>query len=346
MVNFLRKIAFPFSFLYKWITSFRNYLFDKGVLKSTAFKIPTIVVGNLSVGGTGKTPQIEYLIRLLHKKYKVAVLSRGYKRNSKGFIIANTNSNAEIIGDEPYQYFQKFKEITVCVDSDRVNGVQQLLQRKPKTEVVLLDDAFQHRKIKGGLNILLTSYDNLYCNDTLLPSGNLRESISGANRAQIIVVTKCPVELSENQQFEIAKKLKPNLYQTVFFTTISYDKTLKGINKLTIEELKDYEVLLVTGIANPMPLADYLKTNKISFKHLLFKDHHHFSSQDISTINLEFNKIQSNKKIVLTTEKDYVRIFAKLSNVYYIAIKTKFINHKTDFDNLINAYVESSTRNS
>ncbi len=345
MVNFIRKIAFPFSFLYKWITSLRNFLFDKGLLKSIEFDIPTIVVGNLSVGGTGKTPQIEYLIRLLFKKYKVAVLSRGYKRKSKGFLIADNNTNAKIIGDEPYQYYQKFKEITVCVDADRVNGVQQLLKQQPNTEVVLLDDAFQHRKIKGGLNILLTSFNNLYSEDFLLPSGNLRESISGANRAQIIVVTKCPAELSEKQQFEVAKQLNPNLYQNLFFTTISYDKILKGTNKLTLDELNDYEVLLVTGIANPLPLTAYLKTNKITFKHLQFKDHHHFTDQDISLIKSEFGKMQSNKKIVLTTEKDYVRIFVKLSDVYYITIKTKFINHFKDFDNLIKAYVERSTRN-
>lgn len=344
-MNFIRKIAFPFSFLYKGITSLRNYLFDNNLLKSTEFNIPTIVVGNLSVGGTGKTPQIEYLIRLLNGKYKVAVLSRGYKRKSTGFVIADINLNAEIVGDEPYQYFQKFKNITVCVDADRVHGVQEILKNKPKTEVVLLDDAFQHRKIKGGLNILLTSFGNLYSEDYLLPTGNLRESSAGAKRAQIIVVTKCPEKLAINQQLEISKKLRPKANQTVFFTTISYDSVLKGTKKLAIENLRDSEILLVTGIANPTPLLNYLKNNNIKCKHLKFKDHHHFTDQDITTIKKEFGKITSNKKIVLTTEKDYVRIFAKLPNVYYIAIKTLFINHKKDFDNLINTYVESSTRN-
>ncbi len=343
--NILRKIAFPFSYTYKWITSFRNYLFDIRVLKSTKFDIPTIVVGNISVGGTGKTPQIEYLIRLLSKKYNVAVLSRGYKRKSKGFIIADETSNAEMIGDEPFQYFQKFKNISVCVDTDRVHGVQQLQKLKPETEVVLLDDAFQHRKIEGGLNILLTSYDNLYCDDSILPTGNLRESVVGAKRAQLIVVTKCPENLTENQQFEIIKKLNSSLYQTIFFSSISYDTVLKGDHKITITDLQGSEILLVTGIANPTPLLSHLEKNKIKYRHLKFKDHHHFSNQDIVTINNEFDKIKSNKKIVLTTEKDYVRIFVKLSNVNFIAIKTKFINHKTDFDNLINTYVESSTRN-
>ncbi len=344
-MNLIRKIAFPFSHIYKWITSFRNYLFDIRVLKSTKFDSPTIVVGNLSVGGTGKTPQIEYLIRLLSKKYNVAVLSRGYKRKSKGFIIADETSNAEMIGDEPFQYFQKFKNISVCVDADRVHGIQQILKLKPKVEVVLLDDAFQHRKIEGGLNILLTSYDNLYCDDSILPTGNLRESVVGAKRAQLIVVTKCPEKLTEDQQFEIAKKLNPSLYQTIFFSSISYDTVLKGDHEITITDLQESEVLLVTGIANPTSLLNYLEKNEIKYRHLKFKDHHHFSNQDIVTINNEFNQIKSNKKIVLTTEKDYVRIFEKLPNVNYIAIKTKFINHKKDFDNLINTYVESSTRN-
>ncbi|MCF6182088.1 tetraacyldisaccharide 4'-kinase [Lutibacter sp.] len=344
-MNLIRKIAFPFSFIYKWMTSFRNYLFDIRVLKSTKFDIPTIVVGNLSVGGTGKTPQIEYLIRLLSEKYTIAVLSRGYKRKSKGFIIADETSNAEMIGDEPFQYFQKFKNISVCVDADRVHGIQQILKLKLKVEVVLLDDAFQHRKIEGGLNILLTSYDNLYCDDSILPSGNLRESVVGSRRAQLIVVTKCPNKLTEDQQFEIAKKLNPSLYQTIFFSSISYDTVLKGDHEITITDLQESEILLVTGIENPTPLLNYLEKNEIKYRHLKFKDHHHFSNQDIVTINNEFNQIKSNKKIVLTTEKDYVRIFEKLPNVNYIAIKTKFINHKKDFDNLINTYVESSTRN-
>jgi len=344
-VNFLRKIAFPFSFLYGWITSVRNYLFDKQLLKATEFEIPTIVVGNLSVGGTGKTPQIEYLIRLLSEKYKIAVLSRGYKRKSKGFVLADKSSTAEIIGDEPYQYFKKFKNIEVCVDANRVHGIQQLLTVKPKTEVVLLDDAFQHRKIKGGFNTLLTAFNNLYSDDTLLPSGNLRENVAGAKRAQIIVVTKCPKNLLEKEQLKIKEKLKITPSQTIFFTTISYDAALQGYNEIAISDLQGNEILLVTGIANPAPLVNYLENNHIKCNHLQFKDHHNFTKQDIQLIKNEFDKIQSNKKIVLTTEKDYVRIFGKLPNVYYISIKTKYINHKEDFDNRIVAYVERSTRN-
>ena len=324
----------------------RNYLYNKNIFKSAQFKTPTIVVGNLNLGGTGKTPQIEYLIRLLQNDYKIAVLSRGYKRKSKGFIVADENVTAEIIGDEPYQYFQKFPTIIVSVDADRKNGILQLKQLKSPPEIVLLDDAFQHRKVEGGFNMLLTSFQNLYVDDVMLPTGNLREKVSGADRAQVIIVTKCPIDLREEAQFEIAKKLQPAQYQTVFFTTIEYDNELKGTSTINIADLDDTDVLLVTGIANPNPLSTYLKSQNIKFSHLKYPDHHHFKNKDIAEINLVFNSLQSNNKIVLTTEKDYVRIFGRLKNLHYITIKTKFISHKNDFDNLIKNYVEQSSRNS
>jgi tetraacyldisaccharide 4'-kinase len=188
----LRYLLFPFSFIYGWITTIRNFLFEKNILKSTSFEIPIIVVGNLSVGGTGKTPQIEYLIRLLSPKYKVATLSRGYKRKSTGFILANADATSELIGDEPYQLHQKFPNIHVAVDADRANGIQQLRSQKERPEVILLDDAFQHRKVKAGWYILLSSFDDLYFNDYVLPTGNLRESRKGASRADMIIITKCP----------------------------------------------------------------------------------------------------------------------------------------------------------
>lgn len=346
LVNFYRKILYPFSLLYGLITSIRNYLYTKNIFKSTQFKIPTIVVGNLNVGGTGKTPQIEYLIRLLQNDYKIAVLSRGYKRKSKGFIVADENVTAEIIGDEPYQYFQKFPGIIVSVDADRRNGIKQLKQLKSPPEIVLLDDAFQHRKVEGGFKILLTSFQNMYVDDVMLPTGNLREKVSGAERAQVIIVTKCPTDLSEEDRSEIAKRLQPTLYQTVFFTTIEYDNELKGTSTVNIADLADTEVLLVTGIVNPNPLSTYLKSQNIKFNHLKYPDHHNFNNKDIAEINLGFNSLQSNNKIVLTTEKDYVRIFGRLKNLHYITIKTKFISHKNDFDNLIKKYVEQSSGNS
>ncbi|MFA5298104.1 MAG: tetraacyldisaccharide 4'-kinase [Lutibacter sp.] len=345
-MDFIRKIAYPFSILYGLITSVRNYLYHINILKSVHFKTPTIVVGNLSVGGTGKTPQIEYLIDLLKNDYKIAVLSRGYKRKSKGFIIADDSVTAEIIGDEPFQIHLKFPGVIVCVDADRTNGIKQLEQLENPPNIILLDDAFQHRKVRGGINIVLTTYDNLYVNDTMLPTGNLREKVSGANRAQAIIVTKCPENLSKEEQKQIIKKLHPKPEQSVFFTAIEYDNELKGVSKINLLNLETFEVLLVTGIANPMPLTNYLKVKHINFKHLEYPDHYHFNLNDITEINLAYESLSSTNKIILTTEKDYVRIFGKLKKLYYISIKTTFITHKNEFDNLIKNYVEQSSGNS
>jgi len=345
-VNFLRKILYPLSLLYGLIITIRNYLYNSGVLKSTTFNTPIIVVGNLSVGGTGKTPQIEYLIRLLQHEYKVAVLSRGYKRKSTGFIIADETVNAEIIGDEPYQYFKKFPNIIVCVDADRTNGIQQLEALENAPDIILLDDAFQHRKVNASFNILLTPYNDLYVDDVMLPTGNLRENKLGAKRAQVIIVTKCPANISKNEQIKITKKLKPTSNQAIFFTTIDYDEELKGSSKINLSDVKNSEVLLFTGIANPEPLKQYLTNEEIKFKHLKYPDHHHFSKSDIEEIKLEFKNISSNNKLVLTTEKDYVRIFADLQNLEYISIKIKFVVQKASFDKLIKEYVEQSSRDS
>lgn len=343
----LRKILYPFSFLYGEIITIRNKLFDKGVLESTSFKIPTIVVGNLSVGGTGKSPQIEYLIRLLQHKYRVAVLSRGYKRESKGFIIADANSSVKDIGDEPMQFYRKFNNIIVAVDENRVHAINELQNLPNKPDVILLDDAFQHRKVNAGFNILLTPYDNLYVEDTMLPTGDLREKVSGAKRAQIIIVTKCPESLNEEQQFKIANKLQPEVNQTVFFSKIAYAETIQGAKKIEIDELKTYKVVLVTGIARTKPLSDFLESKEVDFQHLKYADHHHFTKRDLDKINHTFNDIQAEKKLILTTEKDYVRTFdATNENVYHLPIETTFLDHQNDFDTLIKIYVEQSTRNS
>ena len=339
-MKFLRKILFPFSLLYELITSIRNYLYDKHIITSTQFKTPTIVVGNLSVGGTGKTPQIEYLIRLLQNDNKIAVLSRGYKRKSSGFMIADENSTAEIIGDEPFQYYLKFPKVIVCVDVDRTNAIQLLEALENPPDIILLDDAFQHRRVNAGFNILLTAYHNLYVDDTMLPTGNLRENKSGAERAQIIIVTKCPINITEVEQFEITRKLNLTPKQSIFFTAIEYDNELKGASSLNLSELKNTETLLVTGIANPAPLVEYLTNQKIKFKHIKYPDHYQFKEKDIAEINSEFSLLKSNNTVVLTTEKDYVRIFADLQNLRYISIKTKFVKNKASFDKLIKNYVE------
>jgi tetraacyldisaccharide 4'-kinase len=332
--------------LYGEIITIRNKLYDKGVLKSTSFNIPTIVVGNLSVGGTGKSPQIEYLIRLLQNDYKVAVLSRGYKRQSKGFIIANESATVKQIGDEPMQFYQKFKNIIVAVDADRVNGINQLKILPNKPDIILLDDAYQHRKVEAGFNILLTPYDNLYVDDTMLPSGDLREKVTGANRAQLIIVTKCPEHLNEDEQFKIAERLQPEMHQTVFFSKIAYAETIKGLKKIKVDELHAYKVLLVTGIAKTNHLCEFLDVKKIDFQHLKFSDHHHFTDNDLAKIQNTFNQIKSDKKLILTTEKDYVRAFDSTNeNVYFLPIETTFVEHQNDFDTLIKNYVEQSSRN-
>jgi len=339
-VKLLRKILFPFSLVYHLVTSIRNYLFDKNILKVTKFNVPVIVVGNLSVGGTGKTPQIEYLIRLLSSEYRIAVLSRGYKRDGKGFLLANDSSNAKLIGDEPFQYFKKFEKIQVAVDTNRVNGITQLLKLNPKPEVILLDDAFQHRKVKGGLNILLTAYNNLYVDDLILPAGNLRESSTGAKRADIIVVTKCPNYLGENKRQSIVAKLNPREHQEVYFSTIKYDSVLKGTSEIDINDLKDCKVLLITGIANPNPLTEHLKLLGIDFNHLKYPDHHNFKHHELEEIKSTFEKIESNKKIIVTTEKDYVRIFADFEKLYYISIKVAFKGEEKELQKRIKKYVE------
>ncbi|TDX09382.1 tetraacyldisaccharide 4'-kinase [Flavobacterium sp. S87F.05.LMB.W.Kidney.N] len=337
-MNLLRKILFPFAILYGFITSIRNFLFDKGFLKSTSFDLPVIAVGNLSVGGTGKTPQIEYLIRLLSDKYKVATLSRGYKRKSEGFVLADENSNAEILGDEPFQFYQKFPNVLVAVDANRTNGIQQLLSQKEKPEIILLDDAYQHRKVKAGFYILLTAYGDLYADDFMLPTGNLRESRSGAERANIIVVTKCPKNLSEEEQNAIRLKLKLSSSQQVFFTFIDYDEEIYSKNeRIAVSEVKAESKLLLAGIAKPKPFFDFLKNENDEC--LTFPDHHHFSDADLESI-----QSKANGRKIITTEKDYVRLKDSkiVSQLSYLPIKSTFINHQQNFDAAILDYVKEN----
>ena len=346
-MNLFRKILTPFSVLYGEIVAARNIFYNKGIFRSTTFDIPIINVGNLSVGGTGKTPQVEYLVRLLKDDYKIAILSRGYKRNTEGFIVAHETTTALDIGDEPMQYHSKFKDVIVAVHADRVNGIQQLKKLPVKPDVILLDDAFQHRRVEAGLNILLTSHDNLYVDDQMLPSGNLREKVKGAGRAQIIVVTKCPEQLSEQDQFEIAKKLQIESQQTVFFSKIKYGEEIIGKDViLPVVDLTDFEVVLITGIANTKPLTSFLEKEKINYRHKKYADHYSFSEKDLDEIKLAYSKIKTDKKLILTTEKDYVRSFTGVDKFYYLPIEIDFIDHKQDFNKLIQKYVEQSSRNS
>lgn len=346
-MGLLRKILYPFTLLYGGITHTRNVLYDKGILKSTRFDIPVIVVGNLSVGGTGKTPMIEYLIRLLQEEYKIAVLSRGYKRKSRGFLLADASSTVSELGDEPMQYHTKFRNIHVAVDADRVHGIRKLLELPDAPEVLLLDDAYQHRKVQGGLNILLTPYHDLYVNDRVLPAGRLREKAEGAGRAQIIIITKCPEKLSEKEQFEIAKKLKVTVNQTAFFSGIDYsDDIIGNKDRIRLEQLQFYKVILITGIAQTEPLTTFLVKKNIRFEHLKYADHYNFVPADLQKIANKLSAITDEKKLILTTEKDYVRSFSGLDNYYYLPIETKFTDHREDFNRLIRNYVEKNTGNS
>jgi tetraacyldisaccharide 4'-kinase len=337
-MNFLRIILFPFAIIYGFITSFRNFLFDIGFLKSYSFTVPIIAVGNLSVGGTGKTPQIEYLIRLLSDKYKVATLSRGYKRKSEGFILANENSNSDILGDEPFQFYKKFPNIQVAVDANRKNGIEQLLALNQKPDIILLDDAFQHRKVKADFYIMLTTFNDLFFNDFILPTGNLRESRSGAKRAHIIIVTKCPVNISDVTMNDIKKAiLKYNKAASVYFSTIKYDeKVYANNNNLNVLDIKKTEKLLVAGIAKPEPFFEYIKSKKDEC--LTFSDHHHFTDADILSI-----QAKAKNEIIITTEKDFVRLNDKLKNdnLYYLPIKSNFVKNEEDFNTQILNFVSS-----
>jgi tetraacyldisaccharide 4'-kinase len=335
-MKLLRLLLFPFAILYGTVTAIRNFLYDKGIYKSYTFSVPVIAVGNLSTGGTGKTPQIEYLIRLLSANYKIATLSRGYKRKSKGFVLGNADSDAAMLGDEPYQFYKKFSEIEVAVDANRKNGIEQLLKLSPKPEIILLDDAYQHRRVKSGLYILLTAYGDIYADDYILPAGNLREGRSGAKRAAVIVVTKCPPTISLHEREKIVKKLKPQPGQRVYFTFIEYDdKVYSETVTLNASKVKLVDKLLVAGIAKPQPFFSYLEgDNNVN---LTYPDHHDFSEKDI--IDIE-NKSQN--KIIVTTEKDYVRLQGKLpgERLFYLPIKSSFIAGGNDFDKTILDFVK------
>ena len=336
-MKILRRLLYPFGLLYGGITSFRNFLFDQDILKSTAFDIPVIAIGNLNVGGTGKTPQVEYLARLLSPYYKVAILSRGYKRSSKGFFLADESSTAAMLGDEPFQYHRKFPEVSVAVDADRTEGIQNILKLRPETQVILLDDAYQHRKVKAGLYILLTSYSDLFSDDLMLPAGNLRESKSGAQRAAMVIVTKCPTNLSEELQQKVRSKLALAKNQQLFFSAIEYDHfVFSENNSIAIDEVKLKDKTLLAGIAMPKYFFDFLK--KPTDTLLEFPDHHNFTGSELDSI-----KKTSQDNLLITTEKDYVRLYDVVvsDNLYYLPIKSAFLKDKESFDISILDFVKN-----
>lgn len=342
MVTVLRYILIPVSLIYGGITFVRNKLYDWGVLKSSSFDVKTILVGNLSAGGTGKTPHIEYLIRLLSDEYRLATLSRGYGRKTQGFVLANTDSTASDIGDEPLQFFQKFEQVKVAVSAKRVTGIMELMiQEEP--EVILLDDAFQHRQLKAGLSILLMDFNAPFYKDFMLPTGYLREFASGKKRADIILVTKCPQELSQEEKDKIRSRINAAPIP-IYFSTIVYGKpvSLFGSSSELLEQSK--RIIVLTGIANPTPLHNHMASWRKEVTPLTYPDHHPFSNKDVNRIIEAYN--QHPDTVILTTEKDAMRLrdLNELVHLplFYLPIEVQFVEGKDKFSKLIQNYVTNN----
>ena len=344
-----RKLLFPFSFLYGLIIYLRNVLYDVGILKSHSFDIPVISVGNIAVGGTGKTPHVEYLVRLLKDQYKIAVLSRGYKRTTSDYFLAENISDASEIGDEPCQIKQKFPDIQVAVCEDRVEGVKNLLKAFPDLDVVLLDDAYQHRQIRPNLSILLIDYNSLFKNRMLLPAGDLREPFTAKKRADILIVTKTPEIISDKEKENILKKLKPRKDQKVFYTYIEYGLLTNCFENTdhipTLDE--NLSIMLFCGVANPQPLRNYLEANTKEVLMKRYGDHHKFTHGDLSSIADVYREIVNLEKCIITTEKDAMRLqTTDISDtlnkfqIFYLPIKVKLHEKAEEFESLIKGYLK------
>lgn len=315
-MQWVRILLLPLGFLYGILLWIRNIAYDIGVLPTIPSAVPTICIGNLNLGGTGKTPMIEYFIAMLSPYYKIAILSRGYKRNTKGFVLADRRATANSIGDEPYQIYKKFPKVNIGVDANRVNGVIRL-KKSVNPDLILLDDAYQHRRIKANIYVLLTTFDKIFIKDYYIPSGTLRDHKKERKRADIIIITKCPKNLLPKDKEYLKKKLRLRSNQHLFFSDIHFFESVKNNHtSLLLEEFLKHPFHLVTGIANPKPLVDYLKAKEACFTHQAFPDHHNFTQKEID--------ILQKKKYVLTTEKDFVRLPKTLKNVYYIEITHKF----------------------
>jgi len=317
-------------------------------LHSADFNFPLICIGNLSVGGTGKSPMVEYLVRLMRNEFKIATLSRGYKRKTKGYVLANNTTTALEIGDEPMQFHLKFPDISVAVGEERLVAIPHLLQDNPDLQAIILDDAFQHREVKAGFNIILTDFNNLYMNDYFLPTGDLRDEKASAKRADVIIVTKCPEELTEQQKQNLLRHIKPLSHQKVFFTTIMYGLPYH-ISDLDDRRMitQNDEVLLVCGIANPKPIKELLLLQAATYYQKSYNDHHIFTIDDLNEIKEKFNNIQADSKFILTTEKDAVRL-VKFSDelkdipMYVLPIKHEFLFEEGDiFNSLVLDYVRN-----
>ncbi len=341
-MDFLRILTFPFALIFGLVVWIRNGLFNAGILASKKFDLPVILVGNLSMGGTGKSPHIEYLVKLLQKDHSIATLSRGYGRRSKGFLLANNTSTAEEMGDEPLQFSKKFPGLPVAVDANRTNGIDKLRRHVPQLEAILLDDAYQHRKVKAGLSILLTDHTHPYFRDFLFPVGNLREWRSGKKRADIIVVTKCPKSIKESEKAEFIRKISPASHQNVFFTYLKYSSLLSLSDGTPFRTNQNQSALLVTGIASPGMLYAYLKQNFKKLDHISYDDHHEYSDGDFEKIRGSFLNLPGASKIIITTEKDAMRMsnpgFAGLP-IYYLPIEIGFIDREEEFNRRVKNFV-------
>ena len=350
----LKKILFfPFAVIYGIITSLRNLLYDWKFLKSKSVDVHTICVGNLAVGGTGKTPHVEYLINILQNDFKIAILSRGYKRKTSGFIQATNTSTAFDIGDEPLQYKTKNPQLEVCVDANRVNGIKKILEFPEPPKVVILDDAFQHRALNCELKIVISEYNNLYLNDCMMPAGYLRESKKGIERADIIIISKTPDKTTAIEIRNVIKDLKPLAHQQLFFTWLKYGE-LKGFQNPaetidTLDDLFRYRIVAFTGIGNPKPMITYLKEYASDVKHIQFPDHHSFTIQDIADVRAQLDAIEGGNKIVVTTEKDAMRLrgtdlqdIANTLPLYVLPIEVDFKDKTQEFNDTIINYVRTN----
>lgn len=350
----------PLSFLYGMGVRFRNMLFDTGILESRSFPIPVISVGNITVGGAGKTPHVEYLIRLLCETKRVSVLSRGYKRRTKGYLLASSSSTSLELGDEPYQMYLKYgRQVHVAVSANRCEGIERLCSdpETKDTDVILLDDAFQHRYVKPGVNILLVDYHRLIVYDKLLPAGRLREPKDGKRRADIVIVTKCPPDLRPMDFRVITKALNLYPYQKLFFTMIEYGDLIplfSNSRSLALSEItSDYEVLVLSGIASPQHLLCDIQKHTENVIPMTFRDHHLFTPKDIARINNTFDSLSS-KRIIITTEKDAARLVGLdglsddvRNHIYALPIKTTFLlEQQEQFDEFILSYVLKNSKDS
>ena len=325
-MSVIRFLVFPLSIIFKFVTDIRNKLYDCNFLKSEKINVPVISVGNLSTGGTGKTPLVDFIIYNLKRDYNISVLSRGYNRKSKGFIEIKNSDNPSLVGDEPFLIKSNHSEVPVFACEDRVEGAKKIISEN-NTNLILLDDAFQHRKISRNLDIVLTDYNNLFYKDYLLPYGNLRESRNNINRADVIIVTKCPLDFNKADAIKIKNQINPKKTQSLFFSQIKYSEILFGFKEVSFKSITNSKLTLVTGIANSQPLKEYLKKNNVNFDHFDYPDHYNYSRKDV-------NKILATTKnnIILTTKKDYYKLSQfKIDNLLYIDIKVEFLDGKQEF---------------